>query len=468
MRRIIRDITLSCMALASAMVLVPIDSGRAQASDGAAGPSSQPLQPTPTQAVDPPAVEHLFGAWGGPFGTLASLGVNFQLDAVSELAGNVTGGTRQGATFANQVGLGIDINWERLAGATGFSTHAIFVNRSGSSDSNLFGDHLLPVQEIYGSGGDVGVHLVSVYGEETLLNGRFDLAAGRMNVENDFASSPLYCNFMTNALCGDPKALPAGDIGHSAYPESVWATRLRVKPTPQTYIETGVYEVNQGLYTTEYDRTGFEFNTSRDSGVYIPVEIEWEPTLGPGNLPGHYKIGVGYDTSPGYKDFSNVLAAASAPGYVASERRGNTQLWGLVDQMFQRNGPRDDQGVIMLAGFVRNESTRTAYADQYYAGILDKGFWRLRPDDSVNLLFTYVSISPQLIAVQNVEQQYGLPLSDNATAVQSHEAILEVNYGIHLMRGITLRPDFQYVIRPNAQTSIRDAAVFGCSTHITF
>ena len=32
-----------------------------------------------------------------------------------------------------------------------------------------------------------------------------------MNVENDFASSPLCCNHMNDALCGDPKALP-GDI----------------------------------------------------------------------------------------------------------------------------------------------------------------------------------------------------------------------------------------------------------------
>lgn len=463
MRRFIQKCMLPGTALATALVFAPIDGARA--GDDGVGAGGQLA---PTQAVDAPTVEHLFSGWDRTFNALAPRGVSFQLDAISELAGNVTGGTKRGATFANQVGLGIDVNWERLAGVTGFSTHAILVNRSGSSDSNLFGDHLLPVQEIYGSGGDVGVHLVSIYGEETLLNGRFDLEAGRLNVENDFASSPLYCNFMTNALCGDPKALPAGDIGHSAYPEAVWAGRVRVKPTPQTYIEVGVYEVNQGLYTHAYDRTGFEFNTSRDSGVYIPVEVEWEPTLGPGNLPGHYKLGVGYDTSGGYKDFSNPLAAASVPGHTARERRGNTQVWGLFDQMVHRNGPSSNQGIVVLAGFIENQSTRTAYATQYYAGILDNGFWRLRPNDSINVLVTYLSISPQLIGVQNVEQQYDLPLSNNATDVQSHEMVIEANYGIHLFRGVTLRPDFQYVIRPNAQASIRDAAVFGCSTHVTF
>lgn len=90
----------------------------------------------------------------------------------------------------------------------------IAVNRSGSNTSRLFGDNFLPVQEIYGAGGNVAVPLVSAYAQWTTPGRAFDIAVGRMNVENDFASSPLYCNYMNNALCGDPKALPGGDIGH--------------------------------------------------------------------------------------------------------------------------------------------------------------------------------------------------------------------------------------------------------------
>ena len=77
---------------------------------------------------------------------------------------------------------GVDIDWQRLAGFAGFSTHVIMVNRWGANDSTLFGDHLLPVQEIYGAGGDVAAHLVSAYVQEKLFGGRLDLAAGRMNV----------------------------------------------------------------------------------------------------------------------------------------------------------------------------------------------------------------------------------------------------------------------------------------------
>jgi porin len=438
-----------------------------------AGPSvwaqaaSSPTQP-PTQAIDHAPVERIFGDWDGLQTDLVSRGINLQLNAVSEFAGNVSGGVRQGATFANQVGLDLDINWERLAGITGFSTHLILVNRSGSSDSSLFGDNLLPVQEVYGSGGDAGVHFVSFYGEETLLNGKFDFAAGRMNVENDFASSSLYCSYMNNDLCGDPKALPGGDIGHSAFPDAVWAARIRIKPTDATYIKVGVYAVNQGLYTDKYYRSGFDFNTSQDSGVYLPLELGWTPKLGPNALPGHYKIGVGYDTSSGYKDFANALAAAGVPGYANRFRTGSTQAWALGDQMIWRHGKGDTNGVILLAGLVANNPRNTAYADQYFAGVIDGGFWKERPGDTISLLYTYVKVSGHLGDVEAVEDTLGLPLSNSATGVQTHEEVLEANYKIHVSRGLSLQPDFQYVFQPNAQSNIKDAAVFGMRASAEF
>ena len=135
----------------------------AQAGGGDANPSQQVAHPgAPTQALAgvAPKVEHMLPDWGGWRHTLEDKGIFLLLDATSEFAGNVSGGVRRGATFANQVGLEFDIDWQRLAGVTGFSTHAIVVNRSGNSTSHLFGDNLLPVQEIYGAGGDVAVHLV--------------------------------------------------------------------------------------------------------------------------------------------------------------------------------------------------------------------------------------------------------------------------------------------------------------------
>ena len=115
---------------------------------------------TPQPGVDPHQ-EHLFGDWGGGRTWLEDHGIYLSFDALTEFAGNVSGGVKQGATFASQEAFNSDIDWQRLAGITGLSTHTIIVNRNGSSDSALFGDNLLPVQEIFGSGGNVALHLVS-------------------------------------------------------------------------------------------------------------------------------------------------------------------------------------------------------------------------------------------------------------------------------------------------------------------
>ena len=423
---------------------------------------SQALDPT-TEPFDPPQAEYFLGDWGGIRPKLEGRGIYLQLGAVAEFAGN-TGGAQQGATSANQIAFSADIDWQRLAAVTGFATHVIFVNRSGANDSHLFGDNVSPVQEIYGAGGNVAVHLVSAYAEESLFSRRLDVAAGWMNVENDFASSSLYCNYMNNALCGDPKALPGGDIGHSAYPDAVWGGRVRVRPMPDTYVVAGVYEVNQDLYS-QADRSGFEFGVPRDSGVYVPVQIGYEPKVGRDRMPGHYVIGFGYDSSK-FKSFADVLPAnldQSTPAH-----NGNTQFWLLADQMLVRNGPGDQDGLIALGGFVHNNPNNSAYADQYLVGLLDYGFWRARPDDGIGLLFSYFSMSGALGKVQAEELELGLPVSNAATGVQTSEMILEVNYNIHIYRGVDFRPEFQYVVRPNAQTDIPNAAVFGFKASVQF
>lgn len=428
----------------------------------ATAPARAQAPPAGAAFVAPPQEHLLLGDW---LGGLGAEGVYLNLDAITEFAGNVSGGTRQGATFANQVAFEADLDWQRLAGITGFSTHLIAVSRSGSNDSALFGDHLLPVQEIYGSGGNVLVHLVSFYAEETLPGKWFDLEAGRMNVENDFASSNLYCNYMNNMLCGDPKALPGGDIGHSAYPEGVWAGRIKLQPTGSAYVETGAYEVNRAIYTNQGFRSGFNWGTQNDRGVYIPVEAAWQPLLGADKLPGHYKIGFGWDSSnfPGYDDI------VTRAGATASVRHTNTQSWVLIDQMLVRQGHGDADGIIALAGFTHNDPNNSVYAEQYFLGVIDRGFWAARPEDTIALLFDLNTVSGRLGKAEAAALELGLPLTPwTATGVQTHEEVFEANYAIHVIPGLTFQPDFQYVFRPNAQSNIRDAAVLGFRAHLVF
>ncbi|RUT24129.1 carbohydrate porin, partial [Asaia sp. W19] len=100
---------------------------------------------------------------------LRERGIAILLDNTNEMSGMLNAptkglGLRQGASNAGQYSMENDIDWERLAGWTGFSTHDVIVGRYGIPASRMFGDNLNPSQEIYGGGGNVVVHLGYAYG----------------------------------------------------------------------------------------------------------------------------------------------------------------------------------------------------------------------------------------------------------------------------------------------------------------
>nr|WP_321984621.1 carbohydrate porin [uncultured Lichenicoccus sp.] len=404
---------------------------------------------------------------------LKQYGAAVLLSNVDEFDANVTG-IKTGSANAGQYGLEWDQDWDILAGIHGFQTHAVAVGRYGLPESRIFGDNLNPSQEIYGAGGNVAIHLVFFYGEETMAHGRFNLAFGRFPSQNDFDASPLNCNFQQNSLCGNPKAV-GDNVSNSSYPDANWAFRLRVRPIAPVYIQAGIYFTENNIYNAgDGMRSGFHLDSSHINGEYFPVEIGFEPAFGPDKLPGHYKIGFGFDNN---NHASNYLDENGAPvaytGLPNQQRKGGSQAWVSADQMVLRNGPGATDGIIVKGDYVHNDPRYSTRADEAIFTGLDRGFWKARPFDTVGLLFAYTAVSGSLGKLEALQQELGEPVIGTGgsyvnnnnpylpNGVQTHAMNIELNYQIHVYRGITFAPDFQYFIRPNAEKSLPDAALFG-------
>ena len=71
-----------------------------------------------------------------------------------------------------------------------------------------------------------------------------------------------------------------------------------------------------------------------------------------------------------------------------------------------------------------------------------------------------------------LEQGAALPITRDgfgpAYGPQNTEQTVELTYIIHVFRGVTLQPDFQYIIRPGATTNTADVAVLGFRTNVNF
>lgn len=416
--------------------------------------------------AEPPVLTagKLFGDLGGLRSKLLTAGVNLQLDYTGEIARNLSG-QRQGFGYAHQFGFSADVDWQKLANVPGFNTHLAVINRAGRNLSrDYLGDRISQATEVYGAGFNVAAKLVYLYAEEKLFGDRVNLAAGRLPVGVDFASSPLAC--IAVALtpgCGVPRAL-ANSTGFTTFPQSGWGGRVRVRPTAETYVQAGVYEVQP---FPAGGRTGFDWSTGRDTGALIPVELGYEPVIGRNQLIGHYKVGYAHDTSD-YPDlFFNSLGQpigfTAAP---AQTRHGRDSFWVMADQMLVRHGKGQNDGLILMASYAHSSSDVTFNSDTVFGAIIDRGFFR--PSDTIEFAAGWFGISNRFGKLQQFDLDTGRPIVNGARGPQRSEYVLELNYTAAIARGVEIEPAVQYFIYPNADRRTKNALVLAARFHVDF
>jgi porin len=440
------------------LTLAGIMPARAQT---AAAASSEP-QITQTW----PAPAHIFGDWGGLRTKLADLGITYSLTYTSESVYNAVGGLKSGADYAHQILLGVDVDWEKVAGISGFVTHTSIINRAGrNASADYIGDTVIQAQEIYGAGFGMGAKLVWFYGEQKLFDDRVNIAFGRLAPGTDFNASPFYCTFMTLTICGHDRALTANQ-GFEDWPMSVWGARVRVRPTPDTYVMVGVFQ-SQPFPTpaapdTQGGHSGWDWTWSGTTGASIPIEVAYQPVIGRDQMPGHYKLGFNWDTSTYPDNFFDIngqpLALTGLPG---SPHHGRGQFWATADQMIWRQGPNPNDGVILLATFVHDQSDTTLFNNFVWAGVIDRGFWSARPNDQIAVGFTYYDVSNRLTDTQLLQQALGDPLAGGALGVQRYAMVVEANYGIAVLPGLLIQPELEYFMRPGGTNAVPNAFLLG-------
>jgi porin len=428
------------------------------------GPSEAVAEPpTAPPVLQPAPIEHMLPDWGGIRSELDQLGINIVVDYWGEAAGNVSGGLRQGADYAGQLGLELDLDLNKILGVPGLSFHTDMVQRHGRNHAaDYLGDHNFSDTQIFGAGGNVAVHMVYFYLEQKLLDGRIDMIAGRYTLGADFGASPLNCIFMALTVCGNPRLMPL-QRGFSSWPLTDWGGRIRVRPTDTTYVMTGVFEssVHQG------GTSGFEWSLGDATGAVVPIEVGYEPSFGKDALTGHYKLGAFFDTSDFpdyYYDDNGDPASISGLPYKVHSGRGTVYV--LFDQMLMRNGPGLNNGVNLLAGYLHSDSATSPYRDQAYVGLVDQGINPARPRDSLGVMYTYFQQSKNL-ANQEILQNVLAGTPFDSPYVSKHQMVIELTYDFHF-HGFDISPDFQYIIRPDGSSRIPDAAVFGLNSHFVF
>ncbi len=391
------------------------------------------------------------GDWGGLRTKLADEGININLGYIGEFADDVAGGRRQGSDVAEGFGFGAAVDLGKLAGVEGGTFSVSFRQRWGRSTAADYTGNKFNLQEDYGVGQNL--RLTELSYDQLLDHDFLDLKVGDYPMGNDFAGDPLLCTFVSGAICGHMQSLPASTNGWSDYPIARWGGRVRINPTPDLYLQTGVFESNPTNVTAP---NGLKISLSGSTGVVIPVEAGWTAGLGPENLMGHYKIGAFYDTS----DTADVVNTRKY-------YHGRYGMWVLFDQMVWRFQSGTKRGLSVFGGGTLSDSATSTTPAYVMAGLYAQGPIAERPMDYINLGFISARVNHRLIAAE-----YQKFAADGITdfGLEEGENDVELGYGFAATPWLLVHQTIQYINNPGAfsYTHIPNAWIFGLETKVTF
>lgn len=396
----------------------------------------------------PAGAATLTGDWGGARTRYLDAGVNFRGDYVAESFANVQGGRARGSTYAQQLRLGADLDMERIAGWAGSTLHFTINDRRGAGVSADYIGNRLPVQEVYG-GPYTRLSEASI--EQNLLGGRLILRLGYFAMGNDLGGMILGCQLVNAAFCAHPLSL-SGDSGWYNYPNARWGAAVRYRLRPELFVRTGLFQDNPHLGDKDNAFKPFAAGTA---GVMLPLELEYAPGSAPqaSALPGHYKLGVYYDTAD--------VKRQGQPGTVG----GRYGLYLLADQMVWREGG-SSRGLSIFGQFTTNPRASAQITRWVAAGLVKTGTFPGRDADTLALGLVHAQVNPRLRASAVASD----PEPGDYASSPAGESVVELSYGLQPLRWLGVRADVQYVVDPGAfgYRSTRNALALGTQLRVTF
>jgi porin len=416
------------------------------------------------------------GDWWGMRNMLSDEGVQFSFTYTNNIAGNVVGGKQRSATYTDNVGFGVEFDFEKLIGWNGATLTVSALNRAGQSLSQIAIGNQFTVQQVYGT--QTAAYYAIAF-EQQLLDDKIAIKLGRFAAGDDFASSPLYWLYMNNGIDGNPQALPV-NTGFSSYPGASWGGRLRVDPTPEINGMFGVYQTSTRFGNRGYH--GFDWRMENGDGVILLSQIGWtpeffkravpasgesdgkavsdgktvadgkstksfkEPTVMKG-LPGHYWFGAYYSPWQ-YAQFLSAEKATNAYGF----------YWH-ADQMIYQESPGSAQGLTLWSAFVLSPQQNMAKLPfEANGGIVYQGLIPTRDEDQTVFGVVYGQFSDDYAAANQAA----------LGGYADYELVFEWGYRVQLSKFLYVQPNVQWVINPGGTYTIPNALVLGAQCSVTF
>jgi porin len=402
---------------------------------------------------------------------LLAHGVNLQFSYIQDTFGNVTGGVKQGATYASALYMLLDVDLGKMAGLSGltFRANAYQIQGAGLSINNIYNYATISSIEARST-----TRLVELWLEQKFLNDLASIRVGQLAADNEFFSSEfdaLYVNGTFGWATIFSANLPGSGPG---YPLATPGARLKLTPNEHLTLLAGLFNgdpAGTGFSGKEQavDPAGINFRLHDPALLFGEAQFAYNQDKASSGLAGTVKLGAWYhlgtfnDNHFGFDGKS--LADPTGVG-VPLAYAGDYSVYGVIDQMIWRlDGDNPKKGVGVFGRIAASPGDRNLmdfYAD---AGVNFIGIVPHRPNDTFGFAASYSRLSPSVAALDRDNAFFTGKLS----AERDYELALELTYQAVVVAGWTVQPDFQYIVHPgggspdpaNPAQRIPNAAVIG-------
>lgn len=408
--------------------------------------------PSVSARADDSAGAWFLGNWSGERTKLENSGLDFQFGYTSEVAYNAAGGQAQGARYADQWTFGVTLDLARQLNLHDAQLQLTLTDRNGSNlsaDNNL--GTLQQVQEVYGRGSFW--RFTQFWYRQRYLGQKLDWKVGRMTVGEDFAT--FACDFQNLSFCGAQPGNIVGDYWYN-WPVSQWATRFKINAPSDLYAQVGFYHASRDYLTKPY---ALNLGSPPGTGTLIPLEFGWSPKLGAAGLQGTYKVGGWYNSSKSndvYLDIDhNPQVLTGQPPLQHDAAYGGYIV--LQQQITRAASGNPERGMSLFLRAAQADRHTASVDSQIAAGLIYVGPFAARAEDALGLAVARTHINSRVADGERLQNAN----TTSTVPVQTSEYAAELYYSWHLMRGLVLRPNLQYIYHPGGSDQNDDVVILG-------
>ncbi len=171
--------------------------------------------------------------------SVSSQGVDWNLQYLGEIIGNVSGGLKKSAIYEGLLKAGVTLDGDKLVGWKGSSLHVSGLYAHGRSPSSKLTGDILTLSNIdaYDS-----PRLFECWIQQQFFGDKLSLRAGQLAADEEFAGT-AYGGLFLHGTTGWPGMI-ALNTATPAYPTAAPGVRLEYKPTERVFFRVGAFDGN--------------------------------------------------------------------------------------------------------------------------------------------------------------------------------------------------------------------------------